>query len=164
MVIDISSNHRLLTTSEEPYHTTLSSFSATQSTQSSHQQSPLFPSLTHSTLMNLLAHKPFPTHALPTDPSPRTSSLPSANISPPTMQHHIHIFPPPYHIFHTMKKHHFLATRPPCSLARRAFTCETQNLLILPFLLQQQTAVSISGQSTWSLCLWLPAPSFQKRW
>lgn len=51
------------------------------------------PSFTHITLMTFLAHKPFPTIALHTVFSPHTPSLPSANISPPSKQHHIRIFP-----------------------------------------------------------------------
>lgn len=123
------------------------------SPQSSQQQSPLFPSLTHSTLMSLQLHKRFPACALYTDSSPNPiSHFPSKYA----------YFPPPNHILHTMKKHCFLATRLLCSLASCAFTCETQTLLVLLFLLQEETPVSISGQFTWSSCFWVPTLWFHR--
>lgn len=125
------------------------------SPQKSHQQRPIFPSLTHSTLMNLHLHKPLPTshRSFPTHP---ISHFPSQYAAPHTY------FPPPNHVLHTMKKHYFLATRPLCSLASCAFTCETQTLLVLLFLLQEETSVIIISQFTWSSCFWVPSLSFHR--
>lgn len=85
---EVSSNHRLLITSEDLLqHPTFHHISpllqakALLTTQSSQQQSPLFPSLIRSTLMNL-PYKPLPTPALHTNPSPDTPN-PSAQLTFP---------------------------------------------------------------------------------
>lgn len=161
LVIDASSNHRLLSTSEEPYTTTLSS--ASKSITKHTKQSAAKPTLSFSNSQRSwtsLHTNPFlPMHfmeTLPHTPHPSSTQL----MFPKYVASHTY-FPPPYHVFHTMKKHCFLATRPLCSLASCVFTCEAQRLLRQPFLSQEQTPVSISGQFTWS-CLWIPALQVQR--